>query len=99
MHSVESNWLQAKRNFNDQEYDDAKLAAQSALNAALKIYNGGVIDTNSSQPLLSDQTIFQIVTALVVLLVLLFAYNNRKKIFQFVNQSQEGKEVDIGGFE
>ncbi len=99
LHSVESNWLQAKRNFNDQEYDDAKLAAQSALNAALKIYNGGVIDTNSSQPLLSDQTIFQIVTALVVLLVLLFAYNNRKKIFQFVNQSQEGKEVDIGGFE
>lgn len=97
IHLVESNWNQAQKAFNERNYESAESIGKKALNEALKVFRQGFIDVTPQKPFISEETIFQIVTALVVLLVVLFAYNNRDKITGYIKQDSE-KEVDFGDY-
>lgn len=95
---VESDWDSAQKAFNQGSYQDAEFSAKKALSEALKVYNQGLVQGDTAQPVLSEELIFQIVTALVVLLVLVFLYNNRDKLKDFVSPRDEEKEVELRGF-
>ncbi|MEK6941967.1 MAG: hypothetical protein AABW85_03865, partial [archaeon] len=89
---------QAQKSFNEQNYESADFSGKKALNEAMSVYSQGFVEIAPSADIFSADTIFLLVTVLVVLLVLVFAYNNRGRISGFMKPGDGGKEVEIRGF-
>lgn len=96
--AAEADWKQAQKSFNEQNYESADFSGKKALNEAMSVYSQGFVEIAPSADIFSADTIFLLVTVLVVLLVLVFAYNNRGRISGFMKPGDGGKEVEIRGF-
>ncbi|MDO8634175.1 MAG: hypothetical protein Q7K34_02685 [archaeon] len=88
---VEDNWRQAMLLYNGEKYSLAVSFSKKAFVDSLNVYNGGFF----KPPVQSEDysgLIFQVIIALVVLLVLLVAYNNRDKLLSFSKQNDDSGE-------
>lgn len=96
--AVDSSWKQAQKSFNEQNYETAEFSGKKALSEAQKVVAQGFEPASQPPEIFSGDTIFQVVTVLVIFLALFFAYNNRGKISGFVKGADAEKEVEIRGF-
>ncbi|MBU0662058.1 MAG: hypothetical protein ABH854_04905 [Candidatus Diapherotrites archaeon] len=89
------NWRKAEKFFTERDYKLAVNYAEKAKGDAIAVYKEGY-ESIGPEPLLDNETIMQIVVALVVLLVVVYAISKRDKIMEMLSPANE--EVDVHGF-
>ncbi|MFH1224283.1 MAG: hypothetical protein V1676_00585 [Candidatus Diapherotrites archaeon] len=80
---LEDNWSKAEKFFGERNYGVAINYAQKAKQDVAAVYGEGYVGIEP-EPLISQETIFQIVAVLVVLLAVLYAISKRDRIMDML---------------
>jgi len=91
---LEQDYSRALKYYDEKNFSQSKAYALSAIDDAIAVYKKGELPP-VAPPGISQDFLFQVAAILVVLLVILYIFNNRGKLKGMV--SKEAEEVDIYG--
>ena len=91
---LEQDYSRALRYYEERNFGSARESALTAIDDAVAVYKGGTKPA-VLPPSVSQDLLFQVAGVLVILLALLYAFNNRGKIKGLVSKAPE--EVDVYG--
>lgn len=91
---LKTSWAKMLSNLKKEDYDSALENAKIALSKVIDVYNGGFFDENSGAEI-DYALIFQAAVAIIVILMVIYAIRNRKKLVSLVS-GEENEEIEFG---
>lgn len=91
---LKTSWAKMLSNLEKEDYDGALENAKIAMNKAIEVYNGGFFNEDGGTEI-DYNLIFQATIVIIVILMVIYAIRNRKKLVSLVS-GEENEEIEFG---